>query len=69
MRTGALRAVNLGVDADKTGLVHGQLAGAYWGLVGIPDRWLEELALRETIIALAQWLFDHALQFVRSSNA
>ncbi len=26
-----LRAVNLGDDADTTGAICGQLAGAYWG--------------------------------------
>jgi ADP-ribosylglycohydrolase len=31
-----LRAVNLGNDADTTGAVCGQLAGAYWGESGIP---------------------------------
>lgn len=30
-----LRAVNLGDDADTTGAVCGQLAGAYWGEAGI----------------------------------
>jgi ADP-ribosylglycohydrolase len=32
-----LRAVNLGDDADTTGAVCGQLAGAYWGESKIPD--------------------------------
>ena len=32
-----LRAVNLGDDADTTGAVCGQLAGAYWGESGIPE--------------------------------
>jgi ADP-ribosyl-[dinitrogen reductase] hydrolase len=31
-----LTAVNLGDDADTTGAVCGQLAGAYWGESGIP---------------------------------
>ncbi len=31
-----LAAVNLGDDADTTGAVCGQLAGAYWGYSGIP---------------------------------
>ena len=37
---GALLAVNLGEDADTTGAVYGQLAGAYYGRRGIPQRWL-----------------------------
>jgi ADP-ribosyl-[dinitrogen reductase] hydrolase len=31
-----LKAVNLGDDADTTGAVCGQLAGAYWGESNIP---------------------------------
>jgi len=50
---GCLLAVNLGDDADTTGAVYGQLAGAFYGADGIPDRWVERLALRETIEELA----------------
>lgn len=48
-RDGALLAVNLGDDADTTGAVYGQLAGAYYGEKGIPDEWLTKLAHRELI--------------------
>ncbi|MCE9553571.1 MAG: ADP-ribosylglycohydrolase family protein [Planctomycetes bacterium] len=44
-----LRAVNLGDDADTTGAVCGQLAGAFWGRSGIPSSWLAGLAKREMI--------------------
>jgi len=44
-----LRAVNLGDDADTTGAVCGQLAGAYWGESGIPQEWIEGLAQRDMI--------------------
>ncbi|WP_269082514.1 ADP-ribosylglycohydrolase family protein [Aneurinibacillus tyrosinisolvens] len=40
---GLLLAVNRGDDADTTGAVYGQLAGAYYGVVGIPERWLSSL--------------------------
>ena len=33
-----LRAVNLGDDADTTGAICGQLAGAFWGESNIPSR-------------------------------
>ncbi|HQK92841.1 MAG TPA: ADP-ribosylglycohydrolase family protein [Armatimonadota bacterium] len=46
-----LRAVNLGDDADTTGAVCGQLAGAYWGEAGIPDAWRAGLARRDMIEA------------------
>jgi len=48
-REGALLAVNLGDDADTTGAVYGQLAGAFYGEDAIPADWRERLALRETI--------------------
>jgi len=55
-----LRVVNLGDDADSTGAVCGQIAGAYYGLKGIPPHWLERLALRETIDALCLGLLSSA---------
>lgn len=39
-----LSAVNLGDDADTTGAVCGQLAGAYWGESGIPAHLRDGLA-------------------------
>jgi ADP-ribosylglycohydrolase len=44
-----LRAVNLGDDADTTGAVCGQLAGAYWGESGIPNSLRTGLARREML--------------------
>lgn len=44
-----LAAVNLGDDADTTGAVCGQFAGAYWGESGIPQRWRDGLARRDLI--------------------
>lgn len=37
--SGALRVVNLGMDADTTGAVYGQLAGCFYGEQGIPEAW------------------------------
>lgn len=48
-RDGALKVVNLGEDADTTGAVYGQIAGAYYGADGIPSEWREKLAMRELI--------------------
>jgi ADP-ribosylglycohydrolase len=48
-REAVLRAVNLGDDADTTGAVCGQLAGAYWGESGIPKQWRDGLAKPEMI--------------------
>ena len=49
-------AVNLGDDADTTGAVYGQLAGAFYGEDQIPELWREKLALRSTIESLADGL-------------
>jgi ADP-ribosyl-[dinitrogen reductase] hydrolase len=48
-RQAVLRAVNLGDDADTTGAVCGQLAGAYWGETNIPSDWMKGLARPEMI--------------------
>jgi ADP-ribosyl-[dinitrogen reductase] hydrolase len=38
-----VRVVNRGGDADTTGALAGQLAGALYGVQGIPVRWLKKL--------------------------
>jgi ADP-ribosyl-[dinitrogen reductase] hydrolase len=38
-----VRVVNRGGDADTTGALAGQLAGALYGAKGIPARWLKQL--------------------------
>ena len=40
-----LRAANLGDDADTTAACVGQLAGAFYGASGIPERWLGKLVM------------------------
>lgn len=52
-RSGVLAAANLGQDADTTAAIYGQLAGAFYGLEGIPPAWREKLAHRDTIESLA----------------
>jgi ADP-ribosyl-[dinitrogen reductase] hydrolase len=56
-REGALLAVNLGDDADTTGAVYGQLAGAFYGEENIPAAWRDTIAQRELIVELAEKLF------------
>ncbi len=56
-REGCLLAVNLGDDADTTGAVYGQLAGALYGEAGIPPEWLAKLAKRELLVSLAEQLY------------
>jgi ADP-ribosylglycohydrolase len=52
-RDGCLAAVNLGDDADTTGAVYGQLAGALYGVDAIPAPWRARLAKRQLIDTLA----------------
>ena len=57
---GALAAVNLGDDADTTGAVYGQLAGAYYGIDAISSDWVEKIAMRDDIVAMADRLAEAA---------
>lgn len=61
-RHGVLLAVNLGEDADTTGAVYGQLAGAFYGENGIPEAWRRPLVQRELIASMAGKLFDLSLR-------
>jgi len=60
-REGCLLAVNLGDDADTTGAVYGQLAGAYYGEDEIPEDWRRKLAHVGLIKSLADALQKHNL--------
>jgi ADP-ribosylglycohydrolase len=57
-RDGALLAVNLGGDADTTGAIYGQLAGAYYGVESIPEEWRAVLTRAKDISRLATRLFE-----------
>ncbi len=57
-REGALLAVNLGEDADTTGAVYGQIAGAFYGYDGIPASWQSVVAQADTILGLADRLAE-----------
>lgn len=57
---GMLASVNLGDDADTTGAVYGQLAGAYYGVTAIPERWLDRLHKKDHIGSLAEKLLKHS---------
>lgn len=51
-----LLATNLGDDADTTAAIAGQLAGAYYGVNGIPQQWQEKLWQYGDIDSLARKL-------------
>ncbi|MCC3419696.1 MAG: ADP-ribosylglycohydrolase family protein [Microcoleus sp. PH2017_07_MST_O_A] len=58
---GCLLAVNLGDDADTTGAVYGQLAGAFYGESAIPQKWLSQLAHSSLIASFAEQLLTVGL--------
>jgi len=51
-KDGCLKVVNLGGDADTTGAIYGQLAGAYYGKSGIPIKWINKLIKLDLIESL-----------------
>ncbi len=57
-KEGCLLAVNLGDDADTTVAVYGQLAGAFYGVQGIPESWCSKLAYHDLIKSFAEQLFQ-----------
>lgn len=53
-----LSAINRGGDADTIGACTGALAGAYWGLAAIPDRWKNKLEGYSTVVSLGERLWQ-----------
>ena len=63
---GLLMAVNLGDDADTTGAIYGQLVGAFYGVEGIPEDWIQGLHQSNEIIRVANDLAHKPLSSYRS---
>lgn len=61
-----LLAANLGEDADTTAAITGQLAGALYGIDGIPEEWRTQVALGPRIANIAARLFDAGLGLNRN---
>ncbi|MDE0665212.1 MAG: ADP-ribosylglycohydrolase family protein, partial [Acidimicrobiaceae bacterium] len=59
-RQGALKVVNLGHDADTTGAILGQIAGAHYGVESIPSPWRQRLAMGTEITSMADRLHERA---------
>ena len=53
-----LSAINMGGDADTVGACTGALAGAYWGLNAIPERWKRRLERYDDLIRIADTLSE-----------
>lgn len=61
-RDGAILVVNLGGDADTTGAIYGQIAGAYYGLEGIPAGWVKKTLWSDEIEYMAAKVFSFGEQ-------
>jgi len=57
-KDGLLLGVNLGGDADTTGAIYGQIAGAFYGVKSIPPSWKEKLAMRELMENISSQMED-----------
>ena len=55
-RDAILAAANLGDDADTTAAVCGQIAGAFYGVDGIPESWREKITMLDDILELSEQL-------------
>ena len=55
-RNAVLLAANLADDTDTVAAVAGQLAGALYGLDGIPDTWLERVASKDRLLVAGRRL-------------
>lgn len=60
-KDGCLLAVNLGNDGDTTSAIYGQIAGAYYGIDGIPAPWRERLMQRDLIEGFGNGLHRQSL--------
>ena len=56
-RDAVLAAANLGDDADTTAAICGQIAGAYYGIGGIPKTWVDSIYQGRQISRVARKLF------------
>lgn len=53
-----LSVINLGHDTDTTAAITGGLAGIYYGIKEVPQRWLDVLARRQDIINIGNQLHE-----------
>jgi ADP-ribosylglycohydrolase len=59
---GALKAINLGDDADTVGAVYGMLGGAYYGVNAIPIEWREKCSFQGLVQTIADEILIQSQQ-------
>lgn len=60
-KDGVLKVVNLGDDADTVGAIYGQIAGVYYGIKGIPEKWVQEVAMAPLLTLYATEIYESTL--------
>ncbi|CAF2948449.1 unnamed protein product [Rotaria sp. Silwood2] len=65
---GALKAVNLGDDADTVGAVYGMLAGAYYGINTIPTEWRDKCSFQGLVQTIADEISIQSQQLTTTSE-
>lgn len=66
-KSAVIYAVSLGGDADTIGAMTGAIAGACYGIEGIPSQWRETVEHHELIEALAKRLWEVKMDIRRFS--
>ncbi|UJR18191.1 hypothetical protein I4U23_005092 [Adineta vaga] len=61
---GALKAVNLGDDADTVGAVYGMLAGAFYGIHSIPIEWKEKCYFKDFVQTIVDELLRQSQEIM-----
>ncbi len=68
-KSAILHAVSLGGDADTIGSMTGAIAGAYYGVEGIPSQWRETVENRDLIERLARNLWQVKTEEKKTAGA
>ena len=56
-KDGCLLVSNLGDDSDTVAAVYGQIAGAFYGMAGIPEVWRSKIFYRSLIEVLSEEIY------------
>ena len=67
-RAAVLLAANLADDADTVAAVTGQLAGALYGLTGIPETWRDRIVWKDRLLTAARRLLPESTGSIQRSR-
>ena len=67
-RGAVLLAANLADDADTVAAVTGQLAGALYGLTGIPETWRDRIVWKDRLLTAARRLLPESTGSIQRSR-